>query len=77
MSEAWRKQYERDVLKSADENHIWINAFTLIRPTDETLLKLGLAVVAMLKDPANLHQSESGYLFSLDQKELVVRINQS
>ena len=38
LSAAEIADYEQDVLKAAEENHIWINAFTLVRPTARQLL---------------------------------------
>ena len=43
-----------DVLKAVDGNHIWLSAFTCVNPTEETLLELGRAVMAMLNDQSNL-----------------------
>jgi hypothetical protein len=42
------------VLKSVQEHHIWINAFTIIRPTDETLRNIGRVIVEYLQNRANL-----------------------
>lgn len=42
------------VLKAAQQNHIWVNAFTLINPSDETLQKIGSAVVQMMRQKENL-----------------------
>lgn len=38
------------ILKSTKDNHIWLSAFSLIRPTDETFNRLGREVMKMLKD---------------------------
>lgn len=38
------------VIEAVEKNHLWVNAFLLIHPTDETALQLGRAVIAMLKD---------------------------
>lgn len=42
------------VLKAAQDNHIWVNAFSLVRPTDETYRNIGKAVVEMLQTKENL-----------------------
>ena len=42
------------VLDAAKNNHIWIDSFSLIRPTDETLKNIGTAVIDMLRKPENL-----------------------
>jgi hypothetical protein len=42
------------VLKAVQDHHIWINAFTLINPTDETLRNIGRVIVEYLRDRANL-----------------------
>ena len=44
------KQLREAALKAACENHIWINAFTLIRPTDETYREIGKMVVGKLRE---------------------------
>lgn len=77
-------EYERDVLKNADENHIWVNAFTLIRPQPATYENIGRAVVHKLisrEDTivSSLHRP-GAILAGIDgpsSRELVVRINQS
>lgn len=43
---------ESDVLKAVEDNHIWINAFAIINPTDETLVGIGRSVVNMLRSNA-------------------------
>lgn len=77
-------KYERDVLQAAEENHIWINAFTLVRPTDKTLIEIGRAVVNMLATQEETIVAEfhrPGAIFAdisgPMSRELVVRINQS
>ena len=42
------------VLKAAHDNHIWINAFSLVRPSDETYRNIGKTVVEMLQTKENL-----------------------
>ena len=49
-----------EVLKAATGNHVWIDAFTLINPTDETLLNLGRLVARMVTDRASLLPSFYG-----------------
>lgn len=46
-------RYERDALSSAEHNHIWQNAFGLIRPSKETYEGIGKAVVNMWKRREN------------------------
>lgn len=48
------------VLEAATTNHIWISAFAIINPSDETIMALGRAVMRMLKAKANLHPSFHG-----------------
>lgn len=48
------------VVHMACTNHIWINAFTLVRPTDETYRDIGKTVVDMLKQRENLLPSYYG-----------------
>lgn len=72
-------RYEKDVLQSAKENHIWINAMMCIRPTDERKRDIGEQILQMLNDRNNLILSDfDGTTFEeLKQKELIVRINKS
>jgi hypothetical protein len=42
------------VLANAQSNQIWINAFTLINPTDKTYMDIGKTVVEMLQTRENL-----------------------
>lgn len=74
----WEKRYRADLLRNAGANHIWLNALSCIRPTDQFLIHVGRQVLAMLDQPDNLHISESGHLLGLtSETELVVRINKS
>ncbi len=41
-------------LKAAEDNHIWINAFRLIRPSPEMYQEIGKMVVEMMKRRENL-----------------------
>lgn len=43
-------ELKEDVLKQAQENHIWVNAFQTINPSDEILRQIGASVMRMLKD---------------------------
>jgi alkyl hydroperoxide reductase subunit AhpC len=49
-----RADLEKAILNSVDSNHIWINAMSLVRPTDEILRDIGASVVRMLKARENL-----------------------
>jgi len=42
------------LLVAARENHIWLSAFSCIRPTDEFLRELGRTVVRRLENSENL-----------------------
>ena len=53
-------QLKKLVFEKATKNHIWINAFSLVNPTDETLLAIGKEIHAMLNDPDNLLPSYTG-----------------
>jgi hypothetical protein len=74
---AQQRQYRKDVLAGAEANHIWLNAFSCIRPTDELLMALGRQVLAYLENPGATHQSLSGYLLDLPMREVVIRVNKS
>ena len=47
-------QLREAVLNSVQSNHLWINAFSLVRPTDKTYIGIGRAVVEMLQTSENL-----------------------
>ena len=70
-------RYEADVLRSADGNHIWLNAFSCIRPTDEFKIGLANQILDMLADRECTIPSSYAESFGLDQRCLVVRINKS
>jgi hypothetical protein len=53
-------ELKKKIVEAATGNHIWVNAFSLIRPTDETLLGIGREVVRMLKNEENLLPSYHG-----------------
>ncbi len=53
-------ELKKRVLRAAQDNHIWVNAFTLIRPTKETYEGIGKAVVEMLTPKENLLPSYHG-----------------
>lgn len=40
-----------DVMEKLDENHIWLNAFSCVNPTDELAKDIGHAVLHMLNNP--------------------------
>ena len=75
--------YDRDVLRTAKENHIWLNAFACVRPTTEFRLQLADQILAMLNDKSNLiydHQDSTDENWRVLGKltpELIVRINKS
>jgi hypothetical protein len=53
-------QLKELVFEAAEKNHIWVNAFTLIRPTETTYADIGRAVVQMMQDRENLLPSYTG-----------------
>jgi hypothetical protein len=76
-------QYERDIIKSAQENHIWLSAFACVRPTDEFKIQLADQILGMLNDKEYMiydnQDSTNETLKELGRltPELVVRINKS
>lgn len=72
-------RYERDVLASAGDNHIWLNAFACVRPTPEFLQSVGAQVLRMLASDDNtiLCDHDGGILEDLKQRELILRVNKS
>lgn len=41
---------DAEKVQMADDNHIWVNAFSCIRPTDEFLLGVGRTVIDKLNN---------------------------
>jgi hypothetical protein len=39
-----------ELVEIAQRNHLWINAFTIIRPTDEILTEIGRWVLLVLRE---------------------------
>ena len=73
-------RYEEDVLRSARENHMWVNAFATIRPSDELKRTIGAWVLEKLSDPGSTIQADyddSEILRELNQPEVVLRFNRS
>lgn len=49
-----KKTTSADIVQMVQDNHIWLNAFNCINPTDEFLMSIGKQVIAMLNRSANL-----------------------
>lgn len=83
MSDTQLSAYDKAVMESASANHIWLNGFNCVRPTDDFVFKLGYQVLQMLDCRENLihnHQdSDNEALKRIGQltPELVLRINKS
>ena len=76
-------KYEKDVLRSAQQNHIWLNAFQCINPSKEFCAEVGKMVLNLLDDRDNLiypdQDSDNENLKRLGQltPEVVIRVNKS
>ncbi len=70
-----RKQWRADALRSARENHIWLNAFWCLRPSEEFCAKVGREILARLNNPDLTILSENQLVGN--ERELVIRINKS
>ena len=46
------------VAKMAKSNHIWLNAFACIKPTDEYLMQIGRMIIQKLEDDDCLLKNE-------------------
>lgn len=46
-----KEEHNNAILQSVESNHFWMNAFSLIRPTDETKIAIGNWVIEQLKNP--------------------------
>jgi len=83
--EKWTKEeWQEKVIQSVDENHIWLNAFSCIRPTDKFCADLGRQIISMLNNKENLLPSdgitsdnETIRDLSMMTMQLYVRINKS
>jgi hypothetical protein len=74
------EQHRENVLRSAENNHIWINGFSLIRPTEELEQSIGREVIRMLKDRDCTIPSSLCATLDMDpslHRELVLRVNAS
>lgn len=68
-----RKGWARDVVKAARGNHIWVNAFSCVRPTEQFCADLGRTVLRML----DTNTIESEWQLVGNERELVLRVNKS
>ena len=82
--EAWNtrtpspSRYAKDVLKSAEENHIWVSAIACVNPSDAFLLSLGREVLNKILDRNNQIDSNfDGTPMEGLQKETIIRFNAS
>lgn len=72
------------ILKQSEQNHIWLNAFACIRPTDDFLIELGRKVLDMLNEKDRLIPS-SGITSDIEamreisklSPQLILRVNKS
>lgn len=86
ITENARAEYEKDVLRSAEDNHIWLNGFACIRPTSELCEQIGRLVLEKLdQQDATIVSSlnrDGALLHDMDEtlpaaRELVMRFNKS
>lgn len=54
-----KQEYLQMVFDQADSNHLWLNAFECIRPTDELKMKIGEWVLRKLNNKENLIPSDA------------------
>lgn len=69
------ENWTEDVLRSVEDNHIWINALSNIRPSDEFAAGVGRMVLEMLNESERLIKPRVALIDS--ERNLVLRINQS
>ena len=86
ITDAASAEYELDVLRSANKNHMWVNAFACIHPTAELCEKIGREVLRKLDQQATTIVSslnrEGALLHDMDEtipaaRELIIRFNKS
>ena len=70
-----RQGWEADAVRAARANHMWLNAFQCVRPTDEFCAEVGRAVLQMLADRESTIESE--YQLIGTERSLVMRFNKS
>jgi len=70
-----RDGYEQDVVEASRKNHIWLNAFSCIYPSDEFCRDLGRQIIDLLSHRESTIPSE--YQLTGNERCLVVRINKS
>ena len=51
---------KEQVLEAVEQNHIWINAFSLAEPNDETARQIGYTVIRWLEERENLLPKYNG-----------------
>jgi len=69
------EDWEARALRSARNNHIWLNAFSCVRPTEEFCAALGRQILDMLNETGNTIPSEHRLVGT--ERCLVLRINKS
>lgn len=75
--------FDRDVLRAAQANHIWLNAFACVLPTQDFKIQLADQILAMLNDKEALihdHQDDKNKAMRALGKltpQLIIRINKS
>ncbi len=86
MTESAKIEYEQDVVRSAEKNHLWINAFACVRPTKELCETIGREVLQKLggqdKTIVSILGRDGHMLDGFDKtshmvRELVMRFNKS
>lgn len=51
----------REIAAMAETNHIWLNAFSCIRPTDELAQSIGYTILAWLDQPDNVMPARAAH----------------
>ena len=86
ITESARIEYEQDVVRSAEENHLWINTFACVRPTKEFCESIGREVLRQLDGQESTIVCrlgrEGGVFDDFDKtshmvRDLVMRFNKS
>jgi len=65
--------WEQDAVRCARNNHIWLNAFSCVRPGPEFCRQLGEDILRIMSDPGNCIEPENH--LTAHEKELVIRIS--
>ena len=60
MTDKMETESDQNILKKVNDNHIWLNAFSCINPTDDFKKEVGAEVIYMLSQKDRLLKAKNG-----------------